>query len=97
MRSYLELGSAPVEEKCVQVSKTEYYLDAMIDEAYKYKELLEQKFSNRPEGTKFMVKSYSHDFGDYYEVVFVYDDENEEHEEYAYQVVEDQLPLTWAG
>lgn len=96
MRSYLELGSAPVEEECVQVTQDIKYLEVMREEVKKYKQLLEELFSNRPDGTRFEIKSFAHDYGRYYEVVFVYDDEIEQHEEYAFRV-EDQLPLTWAG
>lgn len=94
MLDYIELGSAPPEESCIQVTNKENYLPAMREECNRYKELLQQKFPNSPQGVIFAVKKFYHDFGSYLEVVVKYDDENEEQVNYAYHV-EGSLPGKW--
>jgi hypothetical protein len=94
MHNYIELGSAPVEENCVCVSDKKDYIIPMREECNRYKELLQRKFPDRPNGVIFAVKKFYHDFGSYLEVVVKYDDENEEQVNYAY-MVESNLPGTW--
>jgi hypothetical protein len=96
MREYIELGSAPADENCIQITSKEDYIPAMREECRRYKQLLEQKFTNRPEEVYFTIKRFSHDFGEYMEVCIVYNDEVEEQIDYAYYV-EGNLPLTWEG
>ena len=94
MLDYIELGSAPPEEECIQISDKGNYLSAMREECNRYKELLQRKFSDRPQGVYFAIKKFYHDFGSYLEVVVKFDDENEEQVNYAYHV-ENNLPGTW--
>ena len=63
MRDYIELGSAPAEEDCVQVSRTEDYYDAMRDECNRYRSLLEQKCPI-PDGVnaRYSIKKFQHDY-----------------------------------
>ena len=90
---YIELGSSPVCETCVQVSKDDYIQD-MKKECFRYKDYLEELFPI-PDGVYawFSVKSFNHDFGTYYEVIINYD-EDEESSDFAYHV-EDNLPEYW--
>jgi hypothetical protein len=90
MRDFIELGSAPSCEECVQLDKNKPYLDEMREECFKYKQLLIKMF---PEGW-FNIKTFHHDFGDYLEVVIWYDNEDEKQVEYAY-MVEANLPEYW--
>lgn len=97
MRDYLTLGSAPVEENCVQVEPTGNYIQPMKEECKKYKELLEKLFHIPEElrhNTYFTVKRFDHDFGGYYEVCIVYDDSSEESTDIAFSV-ENNLPNVW--
>ena len=96
MIDYVELGPAPVNEDCQQVGNN-YNKTLAKEECARYMNLLNTLFpkSERPsEENIFMLKSFTHDFGKYYEVVLLYDDENEESEKYAYDV-QDDMPLTW--
>lgn len=45
MKEYIELGSAPCDEACVQVDSRREYLPAMVEECRRYKKLLEEMFS----------------------------------------------------
>lgn len=93
--NYLELGSAPLGEDCVQLSSKVEYLEEMIKECRRYKELLEKLFPHGEEvRASFKIKSFQHDFGTYKEVCVVYDDNDEASCEYAYNV-EENLPERW--
>src|SRR5574344_870496 len=95
MRDYIELGSAPIEEDCVQVSRTEDYYDAMREECRRYRALLEIKCPI-PEGinARYSIKQFPHDFGSYTEVCILFDDEDEAACDFAYNL-ENELPLRW--
>lgn len=95
MREYIELGSAPAEEDCVQVSRTSEYLDAMRDECRRYRLLLEKKCPIPEEvNARYTIKQFLHDFGSYMEVCIVFDDTDEAACEFAYNL-ETELPLRW--
>ena len=91
----LELGSAPSNEDCVQVSRTEDYIAPMKNECRRYLALLETLFPV-PEDVKawFFIKSNPHDFGTYYEVAIRFDDEDDKSVSFAYSV-EENLPENW--
>lgn len=95
MRDYIELGSAPIEEDCIQVSSSKPYFEEMRDECRRYKELL-NKVCPIPKSTKayYSIKFFSHDFGGYLEVCIFFDDEDEEACNFAYKL-ENELPLRW--
>lgn len=71
-KDYMSIGCTPAAEDCVQVSQTEYYLDRMLDECRRYKEMLQAKFADCTKVT-IKVKQFPHDFGTYAEVVAEYD------------------------
>ena len=45
---YIELGTTPCDESCVQVSKTEDYFSAMKAECKRFVELLQKCFPSVP-------------------------------------------------
>lgn len=68
MRQHLELGTAPTGETCAQVGDPNYYEKSMR-ETSRYIRLLKKMFPNAPDDVVIKRKSFSHDFGTYYEVV----------------------------
>ena len=88
MRQYLELGSTPIDEVCKQVGTDDYY--DIRQECLVYKNQLERMFP----GNNFKVKTFHHDFGDYCEVVIIYDDDDDRQEVLVYEI-ENKLPLAW--
>jgi hypothetical protein len=94
MRDFVELGSSPAEEECVQVRSGEDYLPAMRAECKRYLELIRKVCGEEPEGARLAIKSNSHDFGTYLDVVCYYDDGDEEAAEYAWGL-EDKVPAKW--
>lgn len=93
MREYIELGSAPVDEECVQVG-TENYAALGRKECLRFINLLRKIFGDEPGSARLCFKSFPHDFGNYYEVVCYYDENDKSAIEYAFNI-EGNLPLTW--
>jgi hypothetical protein len=93
MQPYLTLAPAPVEEDCAQVGTDDYTARAR-NECRRFMALLRTKFGPEPEGARLDIKSFSHDFGDYLEVVCYFDETLPESVEYAYRC-EENLPATW--
>jgi hypothetical protein len=97
----LELGSAPVDEGCAQLSQdnqTEYAAQARI-ECRAFINQLSRLYHDKhgqamPHGVRLRVKSNSHDFGTYYEVAVTYDCANEDATDAAFWL-EQNLPLKW--
>ena len=94
MRDYVYLGSAPWDEDCVQVDPKVDYLPALKAECLRFLELLEKKFTSKPEGCSFIVKSQGHEFGEYCEVCVRFNDEDEDEIDFAY-FVENNIPGKW--
>lgn len=92
-QDFLTLGPTPFGEDCAQVGTSDYYVRA-IEETRRYKEMLEKKFPDLPQGLTFETKAFPHDFGTYHEVVVVYDRDDQEQVNYALKV-ERHLPETW--
>lgn len=82
MSERISIGGNPTEELCVQVTSGSY-LPAMRFEVQLYLELLKETYPE-PEGGYFRIVTLGHDFGPYMEVVAVFDEENEEAAEWAY-------------
>ena len=101
-RETLELGPVPASEDCQQVDgiNTDYY--KMKSECQRYKAQLETIFPDYADyDCQFSIKTYSHDFGAYMEVVIYFyppdnfdDDPDESSLDYAF-FVESNLPDTW--
>lgn len=90
MKQYLELGSVPCNEECVQVSKTKEHLPAMKKECLRYLSGLVKKYPDMG----FKIMNFAHALGNYCEVVIYYDDSDEEMMKKAYDI-ENNLPQTW--
>ncbi len=88
MRETIEIGATPHGEDCAQVGAPDY-AERARRECRAYINQLKRMFGEPPEGCSLRVKSFSHDFGSYHEVVAVFDDENEEAAEYAYRLESD--------
>ena len=93
MQNYLSLGPTPIEEPCVCVGEQDYMPRARA-ECRRFITLLRQKCGAEPEGARFAVKSFPHDFGDSLEVVCHFDEDLPASVEYAYRC-ENNLPHYW--
>jgi hypothetical protein len=96
VRDWIELGTAPVNEPCVQVQSEVDYLPAMREECRRFIELLRKVHGPEPEGARLRIKSYEHDFGVYLVCVCEFDDDDQAAREYAFRL-EANLPETWDG
>ena len=94
MKDFIELGSSPCEEDCVQVSKEGDYVSAMRAECQRYLALIRAKCGEEVGKARLAVKGFPHDFGTYYEVVCYFDDTDEEGAGYAFRC-EAHAPATW--
>lgn len=95
--SILELGSAPYNEECVQAGDCDNSTDdalAMIEQCKRFKKLLIKINGEPPEGSKFLIQRFSHDLGAYYEVVYKFNTNNEEHVRYS-TACESNIPAKW--
>ena len=94
MREYLELGPVPCDEKCEQVGPDCDYR-RMSAESREYANQLYRMFPGAEDANcSFGVKSFSHDFGSYYETVVKYYPDDEKSVEFAFNV-ENNLPAEW--
>lgn len=91
---FLEVGSAPHEEECVQVDSKTDYAPAMKAECARFIAAIKSKLGVPPEGARLYIKGSPHDFGSYYEVAVKFNVDNEEACNYAY-AVEEHAPETW--
>lgn len=95
MQDYIELGSAPSDEDCVQVSSDDStYFEKMRVECLRYKQFLATLFPNIPKNCMFVTKKFLHDFGPYLEVVIYYETNDQASEDYALNI-EGHLPRKW--
>lgn len=88
MRDYLEIGSTPADEDCAQVGQPDYAEKARA-ECKRFIEQIERHYPS-PELGYLKIKSNRHDFGTYYEVVAVYDNEDEASTQWAYAIEGDE-------
>lgn len=93
MRDYIALGATPSNEDCTQVGSSNYTESAKA-ECQRYIALLRDICGEEPEGAYLTTKSFSHDFGTYYEVVCYYDPQVPAALEYAFRV-DREAPTTW--
>lgn len=89
MRDYLTLGPVPTDEPCAQVGADDYYQRARL-ECGRYAEQIRRHYPE-PEHGYLITKGFSHDFGTYYEVCAVFDDEDEVSTHWAFEVESDPL------
>ena len=93
-RDWIEIGSTPSDEDCVQVSREGDYLPAMRRECRAFAHQLLRQFAPIPEGADIGIKSNPHDFGTYLEVVAYFDDSYPESVEWAFGI-EANTPAEW--
>jgi hypothetical protein len=97
MYDYIYLGSSPANEPCVQSTDPDYGIKAHA-ECSRYKAILQRLYSEAHDGqpcpARIMVKSESHDFGTYYEVVCKFDCDDTEQCEAAYWL-DSNSPVQW--
>ena len=93
MRDFIEIGSSPHMEDCIQVATGFDYLPNMRAECERFKKLLEKAYP--PVGQAFLfIKSNSHDFGTYLEVAVSFNPEDTKERAYAF-MVEEKAPGSW--
>ncbi len=93
MRDYINIGSVPLDEPCVQVGVDKYRYKA-TKECERFIKDLKKLFGNPPPKAELAIKEFPHDFGTYLDVVCYYDDEDEESTVYCH-LVEADTPERW--
>lgn len=93
MMNYETLGPVPAEEECVQVGAEEYDLASRF-ECARFIQLLRKTIGPEPAGARLLIRSFAHDFGQYREVVCLYDDEQPDAVAYALRCV-NEAPTRW--
>jgi hypothetical protein len=97
MKETLYLDSTPCDEECAQLGSRDYdYARRAKAECQLFIMTIKEKHGEPPEGAYFRVKANPHDFGTYYSVELVFDDENEDHVNYAYDKVDYFTPTEWS-
>jgi hypothetical protein len=85
---YIHIGSSPVEEDCAQVGSPDYATRARA-ECKRFAAQIMRHYPE-PENGYLKIKSNPHDFGTYYEVVAVFDENDEEATKWAFAVESDE-------
>lgn len=85
---YLTIGSAPYDEPCAQLGAPDYTQIARAE----CKRFLEQIGRHYPEPANgyLVVKGFSHEFGQYFEVVARFDEDDDEAASWAYAIEADE-------
>lgn len=90
MRDYIDLGSTPFGESCIQCGQ-----EGAREECDRYRDMCRTIFPQAAEyNVRFITKGNSHDFGTYYEVNAVCDDNDDNAMSYAYWC-QDNQPELW--
>lgn len=96
MRDYLNIGSTPYDEPCVQVGSPHYHKWGRKEcsaFATQCSSLLSSEFGDDTV-VSCSVKSFLHDFGTYHEVVVWYNPDNEDSTNQAFWL-EENCPANW--
>ena len=93
MESYFTLGPTPRDEACACVGEEDYTPRARA-ECRRFIALLRTKFGPEPDGARFGIKAFPHDFGTYVEVVIYFDEDLPASAAYAVHC-DDHRPATW--
>jgi len=94
MRDYIDIGSAPYDEHCVQVQPGVDYLPAMREECKRFIKRIREVHGDEPDSAELAIKSNPHDFGTYLAVVCYYWEDDEEALAYAIKC-QDEMPSRW--
>jgi hypothetical protein len=89
----VDIGSTPCDEPCAQVGTNNYRQLAMMEVKAFAKQCL-RMFPNKPIGAKFVITNNPHDFGTYYDLGVKFNMDDEEAENYAYEV-QNGMPSNW--
>lgn len=89
MRDVIEIGPVPCDEECQQVGTANYDSFRAKLECECFRDQLRRQFGDEPEGARLRIKSNSHDFGNYLEVVCYFDDAYPDSVEYAFKCEEE--------
>lgn len=94
MRDQFELATTvPHDEECMQMDTPNYSTFSRL-EAKTLIDQIKRTIGPPPEYTGFKIISCAHDFGVYYDIAIIYDDEDEESTNYMLKV-ESNTPSKW--
>ena len=94
MRDQFELGTTvPHDEQCSQMGDANFASYSKMEARALMNQIL-RTIGDPPARTGLKMISCPHDFGTYYDVAVIYDDELEESQEWMLKV-ESELPLNW--
>ena len=93
MRDTYDFDTVPMSEKCESVG-VNYDSTKARKEASSLISQLIRTVGDNPEGSRLKVQSNPHEFGCYYSVAFVFDNENEEHIQHLNKL-EENFPEFW--
>ncbi len=94
MRDQFELGTTvPHDEQCSQMGDANFASYSKMEARALMNQIL-RTLGDPPARTGLKMISCPHDFGTYYDVAVIYDDELEESQEWMLKV-ESELPLNW--
>jgi hypothetical protein len=93
MMDFVNIGSAPYGEDCVQVGEEDYVRKSRI-ECRAFIKAIRKKLGPEVGTAKLCMKTFPHDFGNYVEVCCRYNGYDKEGEDYAF-LCESSSPQTW--
>ena len=82
----------PHEEKCAQVG-SDNYLKNCRKECRVLAGQIFREFGRPPKGASLGIKTFHHDFGEYYELCVTFDDENDDAINYAFELESHQIDI----
>ena len=93
MTERLDIDTVPLDEECAQVGTPDYAHRSKIECTVFADQLI--RFHGKPPGSaRLAIKRNPHDFGTYLSIEIIFDSDNEDESEWAYNV-EGSLPLDW--
>lgn len=95
MTDYIEINTAPLEERCVQVSKDTPHIVEMRAEAIRYIHILKARFENF-DGVSYQIRTNDHELGTYLDIHLVCNADDMEGREQALFMA-DNLPMKWTS
>lgn len=95
-RETLNIGSCPVDEPCVEVSREVAYRNAMRQECRLFRAAMQRRHGLAEDrGVTLALSERPHDFGPYIDMDAVYDEHNDDAAAYA-SLLEGECLQTWA-
>jgi|LauGreDrversion4_2_1035121.scaffolds.fasta_scaffold40431_7 hypothetical protein len=94
MRDQFELGTTvPHDEPCFQMGENDFSKFSKIEARALINQII-RIIGNPPDRTGLKIISCPHDFGTYYDVAVIYDDDSEESQEWMLKA-ESGIPCNW--